>query len=109
MRSFKTLPVLVATMLVVAFVKEQWTAVAMVAALSATLFYIKWDYCEIFFFVVVFFEAPLSEALSVYKASWTYADPRILGVPYWLLFAWANAAIYLTRLLEAIREFAAHK
>jgi len=57
---------------------------------------------DIWFPVGGFLFGPLTEALSIGRGGWEYAAPDFAGIPLWLPFGWATAALLLRRLAEAL-------
>ena len=49
---------------------------------------------KVFIFAGIF--GPISEILAVMFGVWTYSvSPSMFGVPFWLVFVWGHAGIYL--------------
>ncbi len=43
---------------------------------------------------------PSAEIICVNAGAWSYAVPNILGIPYWLPFAWGAAGLLLKKAVE---------
>lgn len=50
---------------------------------------------NILLYFLGFILGPLMESIGIALHQWTYAEPQLLGFPYWLPFVWGNAALYL--------------
>jgi hypothetical protein len=62
------------------------------------------DYQEIMIIIPLSILAALVELFCVNSGVWTYANPDILGIPYWLPFGWAHVLYSLYKLSEAIHS-----
>lgn len=45
-------------------------------------------------YLVGFIFGPIAESVTIHAGAWQYAQPDFLGIPIWLPFLWANAALF---------------
>lgn len=79
------------------------TSILLVASFIPLAAYWK-DYQEIMIIIPLSILAALVEVFCVNSGVWTYTNPDILGIPYWLPFGWAHVLYSLYKLSETIHS-----
>jgi hypothetical protein len=46
-------------------------------------------------YAIGFIFGPVAEMLAINTGAWEYAAPSFAGIPLWLPFLWANAALFI--------------
>jgi hypothetical protein len=102
-RLFRALALYAAATVAIAFLsRESVLLSAVLFALLVVTLYV--DRCpnDIWFPIGGFVFGPLTEIVSIDQGGWEYAAQDIAGIPLWLPFGWATAALLLRRLAEAL-------
>jgi uncharacterized membrane protein YoaT (DUF817 family) len=92
-----TVLALVNLIVVSLFWRNQPLLVVLLAVLSLLMLTVLNDRKSIIVYIISFLVAPLAESVAISQGTWTYAGSTIsgIGIPIWLPFLWANAALFI--------------
>jgi len=94
----------------IAFLHDRSLALTgVLIALLAATYFIDHEPRDIWFPVGGFVFGPLTEMLSIGRGGWEYSTQDFLGIPLWLPFGWAAAALLLRRLADALGELGSRR
>ena len=55
-------------------------------------------------FILVAAWGAISETVAIHFGAWSYPQPALFGIPYWLPLVWGIAGIFIKRLYQGIKE-----
>ncbi len=77
------------------FWKQPYLLTAILILISGLIIATRTERRSIIVYVTGFIFGPLAEMLAIRAGAWQYAVPSFSGIPIWLPFLWANAALFL--------------
>ena len=92
----------VATIAIALFSRQSLILAPILLALLAVTYFVDHRPKDIWFPVGGFLFGPITEMVSIDQGGWEYAAQDFFGIPLWLPFGWATAALLLRRLADAL-------
>ena len=103
MRLVRALALYAAATVAIAFLHDRSLALSgFLLSLLAASYFIDHQPKDIWFPIGGFIFGPLTEVLSIGQGGWEYSTQDFMGIPLWLPFGWATAALLLRRLADAL-------
>ncbi len=59
---------------------------------------------ELYLFIICSLAGAGAEVIAIAFGAWIYASPNVLGIPFWLIPLWGNAAIFIKRFSIIIKK-----
>lgn len=59
----------------------------------------------IFIYALCFVVGPLMEVIVInIGGAWSYTEPHLVGIPFWLPFLWGNAGLFINRINLSLQK-----
>ncbi len=77
------------------FWEQPYLLTATLICITVLMFFIRTEKQSFVVYIVGFIFGPIAEIVAIHAGAWQYAAPSFSGIPIWLPFLWANAALFI--------------